>query len=144
MIDQLKHTIKVFEHTHPESIATFVFDWSSTYEGFMQDALNVNNINVNPGNNQRRLHDTVIPLNNPVNAHGKEDMCGQVQKMCFPDDHPNPELRGKPKGIKVVQQECKSVWDKYTKLCKEHGIKVVRKCKSCTKSQTCKDTECHC
>ena len=107
----------------------------------MQDTLNVNNMNVNPRNNQRRLRNTVVPLNNPDNVPGKEDMCRQVQKMCFPDDHPNLELRGKLKGIKVVLQERKSIWDKYIKLCKECGIKVVRKYKSCTKLQTYKDIE---
>ena len=141
LIDQLKHTIKVFEHTHPDSVGIFVFDRSSAHEGFAQNALNVHNMNVNPGNNQRRLRDTVVPLSNPGPAPGEEDTRGQVQKMCFPDDHPDPELRGKPKGMKVVLQERKSVWAKYTTLCDERGTKVVRKCKSCTKSQSRKDAE---
>jgi len=86
-----------------------VFDWSSTHEGFAENALNVYNMNVNPGNKQRQLRDTVIPFSNPDPTPGEEDTCGQVQKMCFPDDHHKLELRGKPKGMKIVLQERKSV-----------------------------------
>jgi hypothetical protein len=85
----------------------------------------------------------VIPLNNPDPAPGKEDTCGQIQQMSFPDDHPDSKLRGKPKGFKAVLQERKSVWDKYTSACLECGTKVVGKCASCTKSQTHKDAERH-
>jgi hypothetical protein len=98
-------------------------------------------MNVGYGKKQRKLHNTVIPLCNPEPAPGKEDMCGQVQKMCFPDDHPNPELRGQAKGIKAVLQECKSVWDKYTTICVERGTRPVGKYASCSKSQTQKDAE---
>jgi len=141
LINQLAHTIKVFDHTHPDRVAIFVFDRSSAHEGFAENALNVHNMNVNPGNKQRRLRDTVIPLSNPDPAPGEEDTRGQVQKMCFPDDHHKPELRGKPKGMKIVLQERKSVWDKYTALCNERGMTVVRKCTSCIKSQSHKDAE---
>ena len=141
LINQLKHTIKVFDHTHPDRVAIFVFDRSSAHEGFAENALNVHNMNVNPGNKQRRLRDTVIPFSNPDPAPGEEDTRGQVQKMCFPDDHHKPELRRKPKGMKIVLQECKSVWDKYTALCNERGTTVVRKCTPCTKSQSHKDAE---
>jgi hypothetical protein len=100
-------------------------------------------MNVNPGGQQRKLHDTVIPLNNPDPAPGKEDTHSQIQQMSFPDDHPDSKLRGKPKGFKAVLQERKSVWDKYTSACLECGTKVVGKCASCTKSQTHKDAERH-
>ena len=114
LIKQVELTIKVFEYTHPDCVAIFVFDWSSAHEGFAENALNVNNMNIHHGARQRKLHDTVIPLNNPPPAQGEEDMRGHVQRMYFPDDHPKPELRGKPKGIKVILQERKSIWDKYT------------------------------
>ena len=141
LIEQLKHTIQVFDHTHPDRTAIFVFDRSSAHEGFADDALNVNNMNVNHGGKQRKLRDTVIPLNNPDPVRGEEDTRGQVQKMCFPDDHPNPKLRGQPKGIKVVLQERKSVWDEYTARCEGRDAKPVGKCKSCSKSQIHKDAE---
>ena len=141
LINQLKHTIKVFEHTHPDHVAIFVFDRSSAHEGFAENALNVNNMNVGHGKKQRKLRDTVIPLSNPEPAPGEEDTRGQVQKMSFPDDHPNPELRGQAKGIKNVLQERKSVWNKYTTICVERGTRQVGKCTPCSKSQTRKDAE---
>ena len=141
LIEQLKHTIKVFEHTHPDLVAMFVFDRSSAHEGFAENALNVNNMNVGHGKKQRKLRDTVIPLCNPEPKPGEEDMRSRVQKMCFPNDHPNLELRGQAKGIKAVLQERKSVWDKYTTICVEHGTRPVGKCTSCSKSQIQKDAE---
>src|SRR5260221_6987177 len=141
LINQLKHTIKVFEHTHPDHVAIFVFDQSSAHEGFAENTLNVNNMNVGHGKKQRKLRDTVIPLSNPEPAPGEEDTRGRVQKMYFPDDHPNPELRGQAKGIKVVLQERKSIWDKYIMTCMERGVKEVGKCTPCSKSQTRKDAE---
>jgi len=102
LIKQLKHTINVFEHTHPACIAIFMFDRSSVHKGFVENALNVHNMNMNPGKKQKRLRNTLIPLSNPDPAPSEEDIYGQVQKMCFPDDHPNLELRGQTKGMKVI------------------------------------------
>ena len=65
-------------------------------------------------------------------------MCGMVQDMVYPQDHPTPELRGQLKGMKVVLQEQVSVWDELSLRC---GGKVVGKCKECPKSQTKKDAE---
>ena len=98
-------------------------------------------MNVNPGRKQRKLHDTIIPLNNPDPAPGEEDMRGQIQQMTFPADYINQKLRGQPKGGRVVLQEQKLVWNKFTAACQERGTKLVGKCASCTKSQTCKDAE---
>ena len=141
LIVQVKHTIKIFEHTHPNCVAIFVFDRSSAHEGFAEDALNIHSMNIHPAGKQRKLHDTVVPHSNPDPAPGKEDTRGQVQKMCFPDDHPDLELKGKPKGIRIILQERKSVWHKFTTICKEGGKKVVGKCASCAKSQSHKDAE---
>jgi len=143
LINQLEHTIKVFDHTHLDCIVIFVFDRSSAHKGFMEDTLNVNNMNVGPGGMQRKLHNTVIPLSNPEGASGEEDMHSRVQKMCFLDNHPNPVLRGKAKGIKIVLEEHKSIWDKYMKACMERDVKPVGKCLSYSKSQIKKDAECH-
>ena len=143
LTDQIKIAIKVFDHIHPNCIAIFTFDRSSAHEGFADNALNINNMNINPGGRQRKLRDTVIPLSNPDPVHGKEDTRGQVQHMTFPDDHPDLKLRGQAKGVKVALQERKSVWDKYTTICQERCTKVVGKCASCMKSQTRKDAEQH-
>ena len=122
LTDQVKIMIKVFNHTHPNCTGIFVFDRSSAHKGFAENSLNVNNINVNPGGKQKKLHDSVIPLNNPDLAPGQEDTCSQIQHMTFPDDHADPKLKGQLKGIKVVLQERKSVWYKYTIIMR--GLRV--------------------
>jgi hypothetical protein len=141
LLQQIKSAIAVFEHTHPNCTGVFVFDRSSAHEGYADNSLNVNNMNINPAGKQKKLRDTIIPLNNPDPAPGEEDTRGRTQRMCFADDHSDPRLRGQPKGIKVVLEERKSVWDKFTSI---HGKqkKPVGKCGSCTKSQVCKDAEC--
>jgi len=141
LIEQLRNTISIFGHTHPDCVGVFVFDRSSAHEGFAEDSLNVNSMNLNPGGKQKKMRDTVIPLNNPDPAPGDEDTRGKVQHMCFPEDHEDPQLRGKPKGIKAVLMERKSIWDKYNAICKAHGSRVVKRCGTCTKSQILKDAE---
>ena len=143
LIEQVRVTISVFVYTHPGCVGVFVFDRSSAHEGFAENALNVNAMNLNPGGKQKKLRDMVIPLNNPDPAPGEEDTCGKVQHMCFPEDHETPQLRGQPKGIKAVLEERKSVWSKYNAIRKARGTKEVKKCAQCTKSQVRKDAE-HC
>ena len=92
LIRQIRSTISIFKYLHPNCVAVFVFDRSSTHKGFAEDALNINNMNVNPEGRQRKLRDTVILLNNPGPAPGEEDTHGRVQHMCFPKDHNVPEL----------------------------------------------------
>src|SRR5712671_4675762 len=142
LIEQIKITISVFEATHKNTVGVFVFDRSSAHEGFAEDALNVNRMNVNPGGKQKKLRNTVIPLSNPDPAPGEEDTRRKIQGMCFPDDHSDPELRGQPKGLHTVLMERKSIWDKFTDACKQRGVKPVGKCASCKKSEIRKDAEC--
>jgi hypothetical protein len=141
LIKQLEVTIKIFELTHLNCIGIFTFDRSSVHEGFADDLLKVKKMNVYPTKKQSRLHDTIIPLSNPDPAPGEEDTCSQIQHMCFPTDHPDPNLQDKPKGIRAVLEEQKSVWDRFTIICRECGKKVIGKCAACTKSEICKDKE---
>ena len=141
LIEQIKLTISIFEIANRNCIGVFVFDRSSAHEGFAEDALNVNHMNVNPGGKQKKLRDTIIPLSNLGPALGEEDTRGCIQHMCFSDDHDDPELQGQPKGLRAVLMERKSVWDKYTDICKRRGAKVVGKCVACKKSQLRKDAE---
>ena len=141
MIKQLKVMIKIFEVTHLNCIGIFTFDQSSAHEGFAEDSLKVKKMNVNPAKKQSRLRDTIIPLSNPDPAPGEEDTRGRIQHMCFPADHPDPNLRDKPKRIRAVLEERKSVWDRFTTICRECGKKVVGKCAACTKSELSKDKE---
>jgi hypothetical protein len=39
--------------------------------------------------------------------------------------------------------EQKSIWDKYNGICKTRGMKVIKKCAQCTKSQVLKDAKHH-
>jgi len=107
----------------------------------MEDALNINHMNINPGGKQKRLHDTIILLNNPDPTSGEDDTHGQVQHMYFPDDFHDPKLQGQAKGVWAVLMERKSIWDKYAAICMVCKAKIVGKCASCTKLQTHKDAE---
>lgn len=129
--------VNIFEYLHPDKIGVWLFDCSSAHEGLAADALNVNNMNVNPGGKQKLLRDTIIPLNNPPPQPGKADTRGMPQSMIFSQDHPDEKLRGIAKGMKEVLCERESVWDEFEKRCK----KVVGKCKACTTSQIKKDAE---
>jgi hypothetical protein len=142
LIKQIEITISIFQITHPNCVGVFVFDRSSTHEGFAEDALNVNHMNIKPGGKQKVLRDMVIPLGNLAPAPGKEDTCGKIQYMCYPDDYSDLILRGKLKGIQAILMECKSIWEKFMDVCMQHNVsKPVGKCASCNKSQLRKDAE---
>ncbi|CAL1705208.1 unnamed protein product [Somion occarium] len=134
--DQLRGAIDIFEFKLPNKTGVFVFDCSAAHESFAADALNVNNMNVKPGDKQAHLHDTVIPLKNPAPQSGQPDTRGQPQSLIYPLNH--PEYPGQPKGMRAVLQEWTSVWEK---LCKEASgeKKVIGMCKVCKMSEKKKD-----
>lgn len=136
--DQTTDAVDIFEYLHPNKVGIWLFDCSSAHKGLAADALNVNNMNVNPGGKQKHLCTTIIPINNPPPKPGHPDTRGLTQDMVYPDDHPDPKLQGQAKGMKAVLQERVSVWDELSERC---GGKVVGKCKSCSKSQVKKDAE---
>ena len=141
LMEKMVHAINIFEQTHPNQIGIFLFDCSSAHKGLSHNALNVNNMNINPGSNQHRLWDTTIPLwvNNPSPKSGCSDTHSQPQSMKYPPNHPDPALQGKAKGLKVVLRERESVWDE---MIVWNGRKQpVWKCKECKKSQVKKDAE---
>ena len=84
----------------------------------------------------------IIPLNNPPPKPGKHDTHGNIQEFSYPMDHPNPDLRGKPKGIQAIIMECTSVWDT---LCEASGSEkqVKNVCSMCKASQVEKDHLAH-
>ena len=51
LMEQMVHTINIFKQTHPNQIGIFLFNCSSAHKGLSHDALNINNMNVNPGGN---------------------------------------------------------------------------------------------
>jgi hypothetical protein len=91
----VEKAIPVFEKLHPGAVAVFAFDNSSSHGAFAADALNARAMNVNPGGKQPIMRDTIFNE--------------QVQHMVFPDNYPDPSLRGKPKGMRFVLQE-RQLW----------------------------------
>jgi hypothetical protein len=55
LIKKLEDAVDIFDAKYPDCTAVFVFDCSSNHEGFSKDALNVKNMNVNPGGVQSKL-----------------------------------------------------------------------------------------
>ena len=137
LLVQLKDALRIFEYLHPGAIGIWVFDCSSVHEALANDALNIKNMNIKLGGKQCHLHPTVIPLNNPP-PNGQWDTCGDVQVFLYPLDHPDPGLRGKPKGIRAILMERTSAWDA---LCDASGSEkhVKNICSMCKASQVEKD-----
>ena len=99
--DMVDHTVKVaipiFNAAFPGCQAVFLFDNASSHSSYADDALRVENMNLNPGGKQGWLRDGFIL--------GK----GIPQPMNFPADYPNGQLAGKQKGIKQVLKE-RGLW----------------------------------
>ena len=74
----------------------FLFDNASNHSSFAADALQVKNMNLYPGGKQSILRE---------GFHNK----GLPQPMSFPLNYYNPQLAGKPKGIKRVLKE-RGLW----------------------------------
>ncbi|TDL14382.1 hypothetical protein BD410DRAFT_817185 [Rickenella mellea] len=138
LMTQLEKAVDIFEAMFPNAIGVWAFDCSSAHEAFAPDALNVNNMNVNPGGKQTLMHDTIIPLDNPPPKPGWPDTRGQRQSMVYAQSHSDRNLAGKAKGMAAVLRERTAVWDK---LCEAQGgeKKVVGICKVCKLSQAHKD-----
>lgn len=138
LLVQLKDALDIFEYLHPGAVGVFVFDCSSAHEAFAENALNVNNMNVNPGGRgQRKLRDTIIPFDNPAPQNPSvPDTRGLPQSMVFPEDWPNKDEAGKPKGMLQVLRERASVWYRFTDGGKK---KPVGHCKNCKMSQAKRD-----
>lgn len=96
--------IQIFERIYPNAVAEFVFDQSSAHGAFVKDALNAKDMNVQPGGKQRKMHDVLIPADNP-----NPSLCGIHQMMVFPHDlppsHPYYKFCGQPKGMQRILEE---------------------------------------
>ena len=55
LMDQMQHVIDIFEYLNLDKVAIWLFDHSSVHEGLAEDALNFNNMQVNPGGKQTHL-----------------------------------------------------------------------------------------
>ncbi|KAF4621818.1 hypothetical protein D9613_012166 [Agrocybe pediades] len=123
--------IPIFEKMYPGAVAEFFFDQSTAHGAFAPDALNANEMNVNPAGKQRKMKDTTIPDNNPNNS-----LRGKIQTMVFspnlPPDHPFYEFRGLPKGMKYILKE-RGLWDYLTHA--NGGKEIPGDCQYCKASR---------
>lgn len=98
MVEQtIRIAIPIFRLAFPGCQALFAFDNASNHCCFANDALVAAKMNRNPGGAQPHMRDGFI--------HSKQ----RPQTMIFSINHPNSQLRGKPKGIEQVLRE-RGLW----------------------------------
>ncbi|PKY34514.1 hypothetical protein RhiirB3_454306 [Rhizophagus irregularis] len=96
LLDQvINYAIPIFEAKYPNAIGVFTFDNSTNHGAMAKDALNINNMNVNPGGKQARMRSTFFGPNNTF------------QSMVFPSNH--PIFSNQPKGMKQILIE-RGLW----------------------------------
>ncbi|PKC16838.1 hypothetical protein RhiirA5_406527 [Rhizophagus irregularis] len=92
LLEQIvNQAILIFEKTHPNAIAVFAFDNSSSHGKYADNALNANHINLNLSEKQAKLRNIIFN--------------GQIQHMNFPNNYYNKNLRKKLKGMKIILEE---------------------------------------
>ena len=103
----VKHTLEVaipiFERAYPGKQAVFFFDNASSHNAYASDALLVSAMNLGPGGKQPVMRKGFI--------HSKQ----RPQSMVFEHNHPDVNLRGKPKGIRQILIE-RDLWRPGMKL----------------------------
>ncbi|CAG8645634.1 8845_t:CDS:2 [Cetraspora pellucida] len=80
----------------PNAMAVFAFDNSTNHLAFADDALVMQRMNKGPGEKQSVMRPTTF-----INSNGQLI----EQEMVFEKNYSDPDLRGKPKGIKRVLEE---------------------------------------
>ena len=115
--EQLKDAIDIFEYLHPDAVAIWEFDFSSSHKVLASDVLNVNNMNVHPGEKQTRMCNTIIPLNNPPPKDGMVNIWGHIHPMVFPEDHLDPKLAHQAKGMLAISKEQELMYDWLVQEC---------------------------
>lgn len=96
----LNVAIPISEATFPNTQALFLFDHAISHTADASDALRESDMNIDPGGKQPHLRQGSYYNPNEVTLH--------YQKMSFDENNLSlPEKwRGKPKGCKIVLQEC--------------------------------------
>lgn len=134
LLAQVKRAVPIFERLYPGCVGEWYFDHSTNHTAYAPDALNAREMNVNPGGQQRVIHDTIIPIDNP-HSH----LRGKPQQMCFPttlpSNDPHYKFAGQPKGMKVVLQE-RGLWDELVRI---NGGRFVGICSDCKMSEKARD-----
>jgi len=100
MVDYtIQIVIPIFELVFPGCEALFAFDNASNHCAFAADALIASRMNRTPGGQQPLLRSGWTgDSSNP-----------QWQAMVFLENHPEPQLRGKAKGVEQVLRE-RGLW----------------------------------
>ena len=97
MVEHTGVAIKILKHAFPNCQGFFAFDNASNHCAYASDALISARMNLMPGGKQPLLRD------------GWDHNRNQPHPMVFSQDHPNPTLRGKAKGIRQVLLE-RGLW----------------------------------
>ena len=74
LLDQVDHTITIFEKKHPNAQGLFLFDNAPSHKKLSDDALNADKMNVNPGGMQPAMRSTIWN--------------GRIQKMVYRNGTP--------------------------------------------------------
>ena len=83
LLQQVEHTMDIFEQVHPEAQGLLLFDNAPSHKKLADDALNVDRMIVHPGGMQPAMRSTIWD--------------GKVQVMVYPD--------GTPKEMEAVLEE---------------------------------------
>ncbi|KAF9504799.1 hypothetical protein BS47DRAFT_1374361 [Hydnum rufescens UP504] len=105
LLTQVTNAIDIFNVTHPECEALFIFDQSSTHTSLGPNALHPFKMNKGDGGKQHKKSDTIIPDDNP-----NISLCEKVQKMTTDS--------GAARGLQTVLEE--------------HGIDTKGICAKCS------------
>jgi hypothetical protein len=83
--------LKIFRYASPDCMELWAFENATNHNSYAHDALNASSkMNIRlEGDRQPKMRDSF--------DHGR----GLSHSMVFPNNHPNPALRGQAKGLKI-------------------------------------------
>jgi hypothetical protein len=111
------HTISIalpiFKYAFPRCQGLWAFDNATNHSSFHPNALVASKMALGPGGAQPKMRETF--------DHGR----GLPQAMVYPDNHWDPNLRGKAKGLKAVLKE-RGLWPANDR--RVDGMRFLLKC----------------
>jgi hypothetical protein len=113
----VEKAVPIFKCCFSNAQALFAFDNATSHATFTIDALRPKQMNLGHSGKQPQMWPTTYRN-------------GIVQEMCFPPAHP-PLLYGKPKGLKIVPEDC-GLWQPGLQLeCKDQKNNLCKDGKAC-------------